>query len=581
MIPADLATEIKNLVSSSKTEEALRQLEDWVNGHGNHKQQDLFKLLKSDYNTLQNQFTKGVMSNEEYQRALAKINAQIFEFLNGLSQKELEPIGIGDKGRIMHNIPGKMVLNEMTECIIRIAKDDEQLLRDFVLTADSKVESIAISKKMEVELADPTGGKAFHISTISTSRQFITRNDFTQWIFDVMPLLEGSYRLAVKAMVIEEIDGKEERRDIVYRNTVTVVASRREATVAELMPSWKPTNIVTADEEQRRAPFAMRAKPVATVLLALVTLVALGIGGYFLRKWINRPPSDNLPDVAILIDSFSLSILTPFSDPQFFVNSNPVETSPGQLTGSRKYRTQLRMEAGQYTLEVRDGQGKFLCAPQTITLDGNREISFQCEEIPVPPKRFSVRVELPDWITELMALTGASPGRLELITDGRSPGIPAQTRNGKIFFTVRGLTAGMHKFEVPALNTETLVKNTGGASRCGPLQQNITTDNQRVVFPCPRPTCNVTVTIPKGVNIFSNNHISALRVSVDGRAQGVQPALTSNKSNITFRLTGIPIGKHTFKLTGYKADQYQCNPVDTVLLRDGAVNFSCLIIVHD
>jgi Effector-associated domain 11 len=653
MIPADLAVEIKNLIGSAKVDPALQRLEDWVNEHGSHKQQDIFKLLRSDYQTLQQQYIRGTMSNEEYQRALAKINGQVFEFLNVLSQKDLEPIGLGDKGRLMHNIPGKMILNEMSECIIRIAKDDEQLLRDFVLTGDSKVESIAISKKMEVELADPTGGKAFDISTISTNRQFITQNDFTQWIFDVIPLMEGSHRLAVKAIIIEEIDGKEERRDIVYRSMVTVVTSRLDATVSELMPSWKPTNILTANEEKKsKVPFAVLTKPITTLVLALVTLAALAIGGYWLRKWVGRSSSDKLLDITIMADqslrrpitlyldgtvakgwsfnadstqivlpalrpgghfvavqgsngsckdsiflspqqtvfslpcsivpdSFTLSILTPFPDLQFFVNSKQVKTPrPETRTEPRIYRTQLRMEAGRYTLKVQDRQDRLRCEPKTITLDRNQEVSFQCEE-----SRYSVRVELPDWITELMVLTGDLPSNLKLLTDGSSPGIPAQTSNGKTFFTVPGLKAGMHTFDIPNLNT---AETSSGKQKvkeikwnCAPLQQNITTNNQRVVFPCPRPTCNVTVTIPNGVNTFSQNQVSSLRIMVDGTLQTAQPTLTPNNRSITFRLTGIPIGKHSFKLAGYKADEYQCDPVETVLLKDRAVNISCLIIVHD
>ncbi|MBK8490508.1 MAG: caspase family protein [Saprospirales bacterium] len=130
------------------------------------------------------------------------------------------------KGGLLYSIPQAMELGQESRCEVRIAFNKATLFQDFDKGKDHTVRDIRISNLMEVELIDPLlgGVGAFTVRTISSAEQFIDPDDYTQWVFYVKALHEGIHPLVLKVTVIESIEGRERRKEIVLEENIEVRA---------------------------------------------------------------------------------------------------------------------------------------------------------------------------------------------------------------------------------------------------------------------------------------------------------------------------------------------------------------------
>lgn len=196
---------------------------------------------------------------------------------------EMQPVTSATQtGRIVHNIPAKMKKDSRLVCKVRIAKDDEKLLKNFKLPDDRTPETLEISKTMEVELVD-ADGDVFKIDYIlpgkSNAEQPIVGHTYTEWMFGITPLKEGDHTLILCAYFIEKIDGEKTKRSLSFERQVTVTT---EADEAETVPHWQLTYITTQgkEEKKKRIGFAgwvtTYAKPLmAAAVLLLSTIFVL------------------------------------------------------------------------------------------------------------------------------------------------------------------------------------------------------------------------------------------------------------------------------------------------------------------
>ena len=135
-----------------------------------------------------------------------------------------QPSSAPTKGGLLYSIPKTMELGQESRCEVRIAFDKAVLFTDFDRKKDHAIRDIRISNLMEVELIDPLLGEqsAFAVRTISLTEQFIDPDDYTQWIFYVKALQKGIHPLVLKVTVIETIEGRERRKEIVLEEQIEV-----------------------------------------------------------------------------------------------------------------------------------------------------------------------------------------------------------------------------------------------------------------------------------------------------------------------------------------------------------------------
>jgi hypothetical protein len=129
-----------------------------------------------------------------------------------------------NKGKILYDIPGNMVVNRQQKCIVRIGKTEAIVRDDDTFSGSETVENVPITKVMNVELIDISEPPHFNIKTINSGEQELEEDSYTQWLFWVTPLTEGNFSLLLKVSVIKIIDGKERRKELVFERPVNIVS---------------------------------------------------------------------------------------------------------------------------------------------------------------------------------------------------------------------------------------------------------------------------------------------------------------------------------------------------------------------
>lgn len=237
---------IRQLIADGKTDEALTLMRTQVSNFDTSLITDA-TMLESRYTTVFKDFTsKGILPREDYDRTIAQINYALLEIVEKLEKSA--PLSTStaknkNSGRILHNIPGIMPVGKERRCIVRIAYDDETLLRDLKVDENTTIQSVRIAEVMGVELVDFNETPAFTIRTITEEEQFISSDDYTQWLFMVKALREGKFPLTLKVAVIEEVNGKERKRDIVLEKEIFIISN-----IEEPVPSAAPAAPVSVKD---------------------------------------------------------------------------------------------------------------------------------------------------------------------------------------------------------------------------------------------------------------------------------------------------------------------------------------------
>lgn len=299
---------IRQFIADGKTEEALDLLCEKINDYDTSILNDS-TLLKSRFQNAKNDcIVKGIMLQEDYNRTTAQVNYAILETLEQLEKTTIvSSKSSNDKssGRILHNIPGTMPLGRESQCIIRIAYDDVTLTRDFKMTEDTVIQSIRIAEVMGVELLDFNETPAFQIRTVNEEEQFVASDDFTQWTFKVKPLIEGKFPLTLKVTVIEEIDGKERKRDIVLEKEVFIISqlampteTPARAAVSNDKFAFEETNVhlnyvLNNDFVVASTSQATKKRSTTAIVSALATVI-FAITGFFVYQNVNL---NKAPDI--------------------------------------------------------------------------------------------------------------------------------------------------------------------------------------------------------------------------------------------------------------------------------------------
>ena len=79
-----------------------------------------------------------------------------------------------------------------------------------------EIESISISKIMEVDLLDITEPPRFNIKKISSAEQLVEDDSYSEWLFLVTPLTAGMFPITLKVSLIKILEGKERRKELVF-----------------------------------------------------------------------------------------------------------------------------------------------------------------------------------------------------------------------------------------------------------------------------------------------------------------------------------------------------------------------------
>ena len=215
--------QLRLFIEEGNIEEALNWLSERSSDFTQSFSNDII-MLKNKFSAARGHYIlSGVIENEEYNLIIARISYAVLVIADKLEKKS-DRLADTQYGQVLHRIPSKMTTLRETKCIIRIAYDFNTLLKNYIVDDETSFESIQITKLMSVELVDCNDIEIFKIRTCTEEAQFTIHDDFTQWIFYVQPLRDGCYPLLLKIAVVEEINGKERKRNIIFEKQINIEA---------------------------------------------------------------------------------------------------------------------------------------------------------------------------------------------------------------------------------------------------------------------------------------------------------------------------------------------------------------------
>ncbi|MBV6439715.1 MAG: hypothetical protein DYG98_09585 [Haliscomenobacteraceae bacterium CHB4] len=214
------------------------------------KQEDVIALLGrlNDSNKKQ---IRNLISNKEHQREQDRIRSDFYQLVQGLELIDFEEVAAkkpraGGKstpktGSVLYRIPQRMSLQKSSRCVVRVALDEDAIIENITLDEYVQLRScVEVSNAMEAQLLDPSG-QNFFITSPNNTRQLVRDTGYTEWLFYVTPLHEGTHQLVVKVSILENVpDIGLIPREVTLEETVQIVT---ESTDSAGEPALKPTGI--------------------------------------------------------------------------------------------------------------------------------------------------------------------------------------------------------------------------------------------------------------------------------------------------------------------------------------------------
>lgn len=229
----ELKSELKRLLTEG-LDLALQRLSEVL--HPDSPQYNLYSGLRGRYASYLTERIQGIRSNAELDILYNRMMADFLALVDSLDasdfrrqEEQLAPPR-PKRGHLLYHIPDTMALEQEHACRVRIAYQQEDLLRNWKEQADQVQQSIRVAEVMAVEMLNVLESKPFHIRPISDTIQWLEEADYTEWLFYVRPLQEGAFPLLLKISVIEVIGGRELRKDVVIEEQVVVSSAAEEAT---------------------------------------------------------------------------------------------------------------------------------------------------------------------------------------------------------------------------------------------------------------------------------------------------------------------------------------------------------------
>ncbi len=265
--------------------------------HSSSRYNDYIQI-KSRYNSLQRELLLGVIDHGTYDISRNNISKALLLLAEEITDKDLIPEGGAapqeedKRGEILYNVPDVMQISHEQKCAVRIAFDISNLKQDWEESPEDVIKSIRVSEIMAVSLLNvDESDPPFAIRTFSETVQFLDKDDFTEWVFYVKPLKLGRFPLILRVSVIEMINNKEYKKDIVLEEEITVqteevreveeVVYKSAGTAIALTNSpLPPDRFATPPVAQVKEAGKKGVQRVAGVLFAAAALAAAGYFGY-------------------------------------------------------------------------------------------------------------------------------------------------------------------------------------------------------------------------------------------------------------------------------------------------------------
>ena len=619
---------IRTYIAEGDIQKALDELKKMADQLNVSALMDEHATLSGQYSKSRGDYSRGIIEIKDLNLVINAINYKILDLLNRYNRGELmETIGSrgNNTGRIVHNIPSRMKPLEETFCSVRIAKDDETLLKGFPLSDISEPESLAISRTMSVELVDPMGGEIFQIRRITPeAKQRIDQDSFTEWDFAITPLKQGKYTLWLYATT--NVEGS--KKALKFFKNIEISTEE-----IEQGRTWELTNMIVENTEKKNSNFPIIGSwpylsAATKVIMLSLAITALGYAAYLLSRPQKMEPvlkiDNQLQVTSVEIDgkvitnwtsnadttniilpeqemgrtySFVVKGKNGYCEKQFALSKdslvipmeciilpekiNPVLVIDNELKVqvitvdglalngwiANADTTEINlplMEVGKkYVFEVVGSNGN--CKKEVVLSKESVPITLQCDIDPTdsPTQLFDVKLRVRKDVFGNFDLQGLRVWIEQLNIDL----IPSSFGGDYVVFNASNLQIGAYLFKL----------NGFGYQATCPYIETTINSNVTLDFDCtPADYFSVTLKVPK--TAFPNGGFSQLRLRLDGILQNIQPQLESAGKFAFFHLGQVKRGSRKFEVVNVNSN-FPCSLIEEVVDTAEILEFTCISII--
>jgi|GEM_PF-4053974 len=523
---------LHDLTVDNQLEEALRQLLSYLQENQIEADRPLVKdvyQLLGQLKSLEAKSRVNTISQADYTLELNRIRAGLLNLIEGIRKFKDEKDFLANasgKGKLLHNIPSRMTVQQPTTCTVRIGAAWENIIKNFVPTEYTKlVDDIDVTEIMNVELLS-RDSTAFDIWTPNNLDQKAKLSAFTEWVFEVTPKKVGKFPLYLKVSTVDKVDNERVYYNMVYNFAVDITTDY--GPVQEQAVEWQAL-LAQLEAEKKKKPLlawgGMGKLMALAAGLAVVVVAAVGI-------WqILGPSSENLTDA-------TFRMTRRLQAPEILLNGiSPAEWS---FTADSMgiIIPDLTVDSS-YNLSVSDSTwhcgGTFkIMRPSTTTY------TLSCSKT-----KF-----------ELGIMTRSAIGTLSV--DNQPYNISSQSPKGNYSIAKLTLPEGQHRIEarlsdgsdicIPAdfyLSKDTTISMRCLRNETPPSSGGSTSTNGKY-----------SVTLLVSTDFYEANKRSPV-LFMDGQPQAINPTVTPD--GVEYVLPGIGSGSYRFEMddqTGY----FDCKP---------------------
>ncbi|MBC7777047.1 MAG: SUMF1/EgtB/PvdO family nonheme iron enzyme [Phycisphaerae bacterium] len=184
--------------------------------------------------------------------------------LNDVKPEDLQTGASRSKrGELLYHIPHAMEMGKEHACRVRVAYLLDVIFEGWKRQAEDAHRQIRIAEIMSVEMLNLPQNEPFAIRSMTEVVQFLDADDYTEWLFYIRPLRQGEFPLLLKVSVVEVINGREVKKDVVIEEHV-IVSNEVQADSAD----FKEAGIqVTFQQVENPVQPKVGGKPFAPALL--------------------------------------------------------------------------------------------------------------------------------------------------------------------------------------------------------------------------------------------------------------------------------------------------------------------------
>lgn len=138
------------------------------------------------------------------------------------------------EGNITYYIPDSMITNK-TYRIYMVLSAPQKKLKLIIMnqknpyeTIDSNkivIDKVKLGNTMNATLLDPT--KSFNITPIGDETKVLDTAKSEKWLWDIVPLKEGSFPLILKVEIVTDKDGKERKTNLEVFNKQLIIKAEK------------------------------------------------------------------------------------------------------------------------------------------------------------------------------------------------------------------------------------------------------------------------------------------------------------------------------------------------------------------